>query len=290
MVIIVSLRLIKSNKTNLKKIFSIILEYFRRKLQMNIIEHNKNAWNNYVEKKNQWTIPVSSEVIQKARDGNFEIVLTPVKPVPKDWFPAKLNGSKVLALASGGGQQGPVLAAAGADVTVFDNSPNQLAMDRLVADREKLEIKTIEGNMLDLSCFSPESFDFIFHPCSNSFVPDVKKVWKEAYRVLKKGGTMISGFSNPIIFITDLELEKAGIVQLKYKIPFSDLDFSDAERENLFGKDEPLSFGHSLEDQINGQIEAGFVIAGFYEDKWDEKIHPVSKHMNCFIATKALKL
>jgi len=30
-------------------------------------------------------------------------------------------------LASGGGQQGPVLAAAGAHVTVFDNSPRQLA-------------------------------------------------------------------------------------------------------------------------------------------------------------------
>ena len=66
--------------------------------------------------------------------GEWQIVLTPTKPIPRTWFPADLHGVDVLCLASGGGQQGPVLAAAGATVTVFDNSPRQLAQDRAVAN------------------------------------------------------------------------------------------------------------------------------------------------------------
>jgi hypothetical protein len=54
-----------------------------------------------------------------------------------------LAGIEVLCLASGGGQQGPILAAAGAKVTVFDNSANQLVQDRLVADRDGLTIETV---------------------------------------------------------------------------------------------------------------------------------------------------
>ncbi len=41
------------------------------------------------------------------------------------------------------------------------------------------------------------SFDFIFHPFSNGYVDNVLPVWREAYRVLKPGGTMIAGFINP---------------------------------------------------------------------------------------------
>ena len=75
----------------------------------------------------------------------------------------------MLCLASGGGQQGPILAAAGAEVTVFDASEKQLAQDRLVAEREGLSLTTVQGDMADLSCFDDESFDFIFHPLLQLF-------------------------------------------------------------------------------------------------------------------------
>jgi 2-polyprenyl-3-methyl-5-hydroxy-6-metoxy-1,4-benzoquinol methylase len=116
------------------------------KPRIDVTAFNKNAWNKEVEKGNEWTIPVSPEEIAEARLGNFKILLTPTKPVPQAWFPF-LKDSRVLCLASGGGQQGPLLAAAGAVVTVFDNSPLQLNQDRLVAAREKLEISTVEGDM-----------------------------------------------------------------------------------------------------------------------------------------------
>src|SRR5579864_7291304 len=99
---------------------------------MDVRSYNRTAWDRNVERKNRWTVPASPQAVAAARRGEFEILLTPTKPVPMDWFPA-LQATSVLCLASGGGQQGPLLAAAGALVTVFDNSPRQLAQDRFVA-------------------------------------------------------------------------------------------------------------------------------------------------------------
>lgn len=256
---------------------------------MNIEQYNREAWNRQVAKGDQWTIPVGPEAIARARQGDWEVVLTPTKPVPKDWFPP-LEGKRVLALASAGGQQGPLMAAAGAKVTVLDNSPAQLDRDREVAEREGLEMTLVLGNMADLSRFSDESFDFIFHPCSNCFVPDIKPVWNECYRVLKRGGTMIAGFVNPIVFSMDPVLEGEGIAQLKYAIPYSDVtSLTDEERKRYTDKGEPLAFGHSLEDQIGGQLRAGFVLTGFFEDRWAEAKEPVHKFLSCYVATRALK-
>src|SRR5712675_944311 len=102
-----------------------------------ILTYNRHAWDRQVERGNRWTIPVGPEEVARARRGDWTLVLTPTKAVPSDWFPP-LPGLDVLCLAGGGGQQGPILTAAGANVTVFDNSPGQLARDRLVADRDDL--------------------------------------------------------------------------------------------------------------------------------------------------------
>ena len=116
---------------------------------MDIREHNRKAWDKQVENRNEWTLPVSAEAIAAARRGEWGLLLTPTKTVPRDWYPT-LPGADVLCLASGGGQQGPILAAVGARVTVFDNSPAQLAQDRLVAEREGLPLVTVEGDMRNL--------------------------------------------------------------------------------------------------------------------------------------------
>jgi len=252
-----------------------------------ILQYNKAAWNRQVEKGNEWTVPVSEEEINKARQGDFQILLTPVIPVPKSWFPP-LRDCQVLCLASGGGQQGPLLATAGANVTVFDNSPNQLAMDRLVAGREGLSIQTIEGDMADLSIVDDETFDFIVNPISNCFIPSVRPVWKESFRVLKPGGTLVAGFCNPIEFLYDQDLYGQGIFTIKYAMPYSDLtSMSEEERLRFFGEDAPIEFGHSLDDQIGGQIDAGFHIIGFYEDCWPDR--KIREYMPSFMATRALK-
>ena len=164
---------------------------------MDILAYNRAAWDKKVDEQDRWTLPVSSETIERARRGELDLLLTPTKSVPMSWF-GELSSTATLCLASGGGQQAPLLAAAGAVVTLLDNSPKQLATDRHVAQREGLDLKTIEGDMADLSCFSDASFQLIFHPCSNCFVADVRPVWRECFRVLRNGGILLAGFGNPL--------------------------------------------------------------------------------------------
>ena len=253
----------------------------------NYLDYNREAWNNLVRKGNQWTVPVSEEEISDARNGNFKVVLTPILPIPLNWFPPK--GSKVLGLASGGGQQGPLLAAAGYDVTIFDNSPEQLKQDQLMSEKYNLGIKTVQGDMADLSVFESGTFDLVFNPCSTAFVPDVVKVYKEASRVLKKGGIFMTGYTKPVYYLFDIALVEKGIFTLKYSSPYSDLTSLDDEELKFFlDQNEPMVFGHSMEDHINGQINAGLQITGILEDNWGGD-NPVDKHFKPFIASRAVK-
>lgn len=256
---------------------------------MDPLEFNRQAWDRQVEAGDRWTVPVGAEEIARARQGIWSVVLTPQRAVPRGWFPAELAGTSILCLASGGGQQGPILAAAGAAVTVFDASPKQLAQDRMVAEREGLSLQTVEGDMADLSFCSDEQFDLIFHPCSNCFATNILPVWREAYRVLKPGGTMLTGFCNPVRFIFDerSQDERQELV-VRHTIPYADLtSLSPAELQRVTNS-RPLEFGHTLEDQIGGQLQAGFVLIDLFEDRFDES-DLISRYLNTFIATRAQK-
>ncbi len=253
-----------------------------------LYQYNRYAWDKAVEYGSEWTIPVTTAQIAAARQGVWQIVLTPTKAVPRAWFP-ELMGAQVLCLAGAGGQQGPILAAAGAHVTVFDASPRQLAQDRQVAQREDLALTLIEGDMADLSVFADGSFDLIVHPCSNLFVPDVKVVWHEGYRVLKTGGVLLAGFCNPASYIFDQRLADDGILQVRHTLPYSDLtSLSAEERQQYMDDEQPMEFSHTLDDQIGGQLAAGFVLTGFYEDSWQGRA--LDHYMPTFLATRATKL
>lgn len=257
---------------------------------IDVVDYNRQAWDQQVDQGSQWTLPVSTEQIEKARNGIVHFVLTPTKIVPDEWL-HPLPGKDVLCLAGAGGQQAPLLAAAGAKVSVLDNSPKQLEQDQVVAKREGLEIKSVLGVMSDLSAFEDESFDLIVHPCSNSFAPDVLPVWREAFRVIRPGGNLISGISNPFQYIFDYaEYEKGNLV-VRHKIPVSEADDYDEEmKQRMIARGEPFSFSHTLEDQIGGQIAAGFSITGFFEDNWAESENDLlAPYIDSFIATRATK-
>lgn len=258
---------------------------------MDIREYNRKAWNQEVERGNKWTIPVNPQTITNARQGKWQILLTPSKPIPREWFP-EISDLEILCLASGGGQQGPVLAAAGAKVTVLDNSPLQLEQDRYVAVRESLSIETIEGDMADLEMFNSESFGLVVHPVSNNFVPDVLAVWRETFRVLKHGGVLLSGFLNPAVYLFDYSLaENTGVLKVKYSLPYADeIDLDEEEKVSRIEDGSPLEFSHTLNDLIGGQLDCGFVITGFYEDRQStEENEPLVAYMATCMATRAVK-
>lgn len=257
---------------------------------MDTTQENINAWDKKVEEGSRYTQSVSSEIIEKSKSGGWEITVTTEKSVPRNWFPKSLVGLKILCLASGGGQQGPILAAAGADVTVTDISKKQLQQDENVAKRDGLTLKTVQGDMSDLSEFENEYFDIVINPVSNLFVKDVHPVWREVSRVLKNRGILIAGFTNPLLWIFDDNEERKGILDVKHSIPSSTLDYLVADEvQDYINSSQTIEYAHTLEDQIQGQFEAGLVISGFYEDDFGGT-RILDKHIKTFIATRAIKL
>jgi SAM-dependent methyltransferase len=251
------------------------------------VAHNRAAWDDRVQSGDEWTRPVGPDVIARARTGDWSVVLIGYEPVPRDWFPPDLRGVDTLCLASGGGQQGPVLAATGANVTVFDNSPRQLAQDEMVAARDGLALRTAQGDMHDLHVFGDASFDLIFHPVSNLFCPELAPVWRECFRVLRPGGALLAGFMNPDIYLFDREAEEErGELIVRHRLPYSDLTHLTEEERARFG-DGSLEYSHTLPDQIGGQIAAGFVLTAFVEAPHHGGIS--ANYMSGYFATRAIK-
>lgn len=256
---------------------------------IDVVEHNRSAWDKAVDEADRWTRPVSVETIEKARRGEWSVLLTDSRPVPREWF-GDVEGKDVLCLASGGGQQAPVLAAAGARVTSFDNSAKQLEQDGHVAERDGLQIRLEQGDSADLSRFRDQSFDLIFNPCSNLFMPELQPIWDECFRVLRRGGTLLVGFAKPELFVFDLELaERSGELLPRYSLPYSDAtSLTEQELDAKISRGEPLEYSHSLEEQIGGQTAAGFHIVGFYEDRFQEE-RAINRYMPALAATRAIK-
>ena len=227
---------------------------------------NQDGWDRRVAESDVWTRPVPTREIDRARNGDWEVVLTPNKAVPRDWF-GEVAGKDILCLASGGGQQGPILAAAGARVVVFDASPAQLAQDEAVARRDGLQLTTRRGFMDDLSDFADNAFDIIFHPVSNCYAPRIEPVWRECFRVLRRSGALLAAFMNPIVYIFDAEAQERGELIVRFRLPYADVvDLPPAELERFIERDHTVEFSHSLESQIGGQLKAGFVLTDLYED------------------------
>ena len=255
--------------------------------EFDIRAYNRDAWNKQVDSgENPWTKPVNPETIARARLGEFSVLLTENKPVPSEWFPS-FGGLDVLALACGGGQQGPIFAALGANVTVLDNSPRQLDRDREVAKREGLaNLRVVEGDARNLSMFADGCFDFIFHPVSNVFIPEIRPIWKEAFRVLRHGGSLLAGFMNPIFYLFDFDKSEKGVMEVIHKLPYADIDHPEMVKRQMEGG-WPLEYSHSLTDQLAGQTDVGFHIIGLYED-----VHggtEISAYTPTYLATRALK-
>lgn len=249
--------------------------------EMSYQEINSKTIDRWVDEGWEWGTPIDHETFEKAVSGEWSVLLTPTKAVPREWF-GEMKGKKILGLASGGGQQMPVFAAAGAVCTVLDYSDRQLESEKMVSEREGYGIDIVKADMTKRLPFEDESFDLIFHPVSNDYVKEVVPIFRECYRVLKKGGTLLAGLSNEINFmVSEDEREIVNIM------PF-DPTVNEEQRRQLEEDDAGMQFSHTLEEQIGGQLKAGFRLLDLYEDTNGEGyLHEMN--IKTFIATKAVK-
>ena len=248
---------------------------------MNYQDVNAETIDRWIKEGWEWGKPISHELFERAKHGEWDVLLTPTKPVPHRWF-GDLRGKRVLGLASGGGQQMPIFAALGAACTVLDYSPLQCESERQVAEREGYTIRIMREDMTKPLPFPDESFDLIFHPVSNCYVREVKPIWRECFRVLRRGGELLSGTDHFVNYIVDENEER-----IVNSLPFDPLQ-NPEQMAQLQKDDSGVQFSHTLEEQINGQLEAGFQLLELYEDTNGEgRLHAL--HIPCFLAMRSRK-
>jgi len=163
-----------------------------------------------------------------------------------------------------------------------------LARDEEVAAREGLSLRTVLGDMRDLSAFGDETFDVVFNPVSNVFCPDLAPVWRECFRVLRPGGLLMCGFMNPDVCIFDAQaLDERQELVIAHSVPFSTLDLPAEERDRVYGPDAPIEYSHTMTDQIGGQLASGFLLTHFAEAP--HHADATSRLMPGYYASRAIK-
>ncbi len=208
----------------------------------------------------QWGTPISHERYEAALAGDWSMLLTSTRAVPRSWLFDDMRGVRVLGLAAGGGQQMPIFAAMGAACTVLDYSERQIASERAVAQREGYEIRCVRADMTRPLPFEDGEFDLIFHPVSNCYIEEVLPVWRECFRVLAPGGRLLAGLDNGFNYVVDDDEER--IVR---SLPFNPLRDPLLIPEGELA-DWGMQFSHTLDEQVRGQIQAGFRLLDLYED------------------------
>ena len=134
--------------------------------------------------------------------------------------------------------------------------------------RDYKNIKKELGDVLEHVMFysiigrEDEEFDIIFHPVSNCYIEQAEPVWRECYRILKPDGRLLSGLDNGFNFLFDDE-EHENIIT--GSLPFNPLR-NKAQKKLSLENDCGYQFSHTIEEQIGGQIKAGFRLVDLYED------------------------
>jgi len=118
----------------------------------------------------------------------------------------------------------------------------------------------VRGDMTKTLPFADNSFDMIIQPVANSYIEDVQHVWGESYRILKPGGRILVGLDNGINYIFDKAETK-----LFHGLPYNPLKDPSVNKEFPV-EEEGVQFSHTLNEQLRGQIKAGFHIVDLYED------------------------
>lgn len=187
------------------------------------------------------------------------------------WLLAEgVAGKRVLCLAGGGGRHGPLLARAGAHVTVFDLAPEMLAIDRRLADANGLALTVVPGSIDDLPAHFPAAvFDVVVQPVCTSYVRDLGPVHAGLAHVLRPGGLLVAQHKQPASLQAHAVIGGGAWSLQSFAVDGLPLPPVEGHEHREEGMQE---FLHTLEALIGGLCRAGFVIEDLEEphhsDAW----------------------
>ncbi len=224
-------------------------------------------------------LDLDTEAYRAYREGRTDRLPEPYCDDPADrMLMADVQGREVLCLASGGGQQSAVFSLLGANVTVFDLTPEQLAGDRRAARHYGYEVTTLQGDMRDLSVLPDAHFDRVYQPISTLFIPDLRELYVGVARVLKPGGLYFSQYCVPLLgLVQDPVWNGEGypilVTQLYRRGAIYEID----GKQNLTAGESFGEFHHLLSDMINGLLAEGLTIRGVWESPRPDEGPPLSE-------------
>ena len=243
-----------------------------------IAKKNLADWNRNVEEGERNTLPFLELDVAGYRDfAAGRATRWPARyglETPEGILLKNATGKPVLCLASGGGQQSAELGLLGAHVTVLDLCGGQLDADRRAAAHYGYNLRTVQGDMRDLSAFADASFEHVLQGISITFVPDVRTVYREVWRVLKPGGLYAVAHCNPATYPVCFDGPDNGWDGIGYRIaePYCGgaIRITADGRENMTEGEPTGEHRHLFRDIFNGLIESGFEIRKVWDPTWDE--------------------
>ena len=215
-------------------------------------QHNRRAWDRRADSGQPFARP--------AIDEEFADPLRAVDGL--GWLGDDVANRKLLCLAAGGGRQGPLYAAAGADVTVVDISAGMLDLDRRVAAERGLDMRLIQSSMDDLSMLAEGEFEIVIHPVSTCYVPDVTAVYREVARVCRSHGLYISQHKQPASLQADRLPTPDGYALMS---PYYRRGPLPQVQKSVHREEGTLEYLHRWEQLIGGMCHAGFVVEDLIE-------------------------
>jgi SAM-dependent methyltransferase len=235
-------------------------------------EQYRRAWDERVRRGGWHTEP--------ARDRDF---LDPLAAVDdQGWLGGNVRGKRVLCLAAGGGKHGPLLAAAGAQVTVVDLSAAMLERDRRVSLERGLSVRLEEASMDDLPMFGQAAFDVVVQPVSTCYVSDILAVYREVARVTAPGGIYISQHKQPASM--QAELLPAGRGYLLSEPYYRTGPLPEVMEGCLHREAGTVEFLHRWDELVGGLCRSGFVIEDLIEPRHGDPLADSGsfKHRSAF--------
>ena len=225
-----------------------------------IHDHNRDAWDARAQEGKRFTRASTDEEMSRPLE-----FLDPL-----GWLGGEVTGKRILCLGAGGGRHGPMLASAGAQVTVVDISPKMLKLDCELAEARGLQVQTVETSIDDLSMLPEAEYEAVMQPVSTCYVPDIRLAYRELARVMQPGGVYISRHKQPTNLQIDLAPAPNGfVIDSPY---YLDGALSPAKRSGPHREQGTMEFLHRWGDLLGGLCESGFVIEAVTEPKFADSL------------------
>ena len=208
-------------------------------------------------------------LISKAYQKNIRVSLEdvhygPISPGERELkLLGNVEGKDVLEIGCGGGHNTIVLAKWGARSAGLDISEEQIKHAEKLAQEQEVTVRFHLGSMEKMDMFSDASFDIVLSSCAIGYSENVGQTFREAFRVLRKGGLFVFCVVHPF-------RNRGRAIRYSGRRLWGIGNYFDRRRRTWtwkFGEIAAKFYGYhrTLQDYFNSLTSAGFIVERTFE-------------------------